>query len=218
MRVWHFNGGSIDHIIGNSASGAAVNFVAWSPNGEYIASGDAGNVVRVWRFDGTTLTLIDSVTAPPTNAVNAVSWSPNGKYILSGGADDALRVFSFNGLTLTQIKSVTAPPNADITDISWASCGRHVATSAGAYIDVFNAMSSPENCVIKNCTICDTNAFGQLVGTGIAGGGMDNSFLSNACCNNEVNFTYGIPNVFYGGHNTQRGTVQPYDNISKPTC
>jgi len=62
-------------------------------------------------------------------------------------------------------------------------------------------MSAPVDCVIKYNTICDSFAYEQLLGIGILGGGH-NTFLANTCSGSEVNYTYGIPNVFYGDHNT----------------
>jgi WD40 repeat protein/tRNA A-37 threonylcarbamoyl transferase component Bud32 len=63
--------------------------VAFSPDGRYIASGDASGVVNVWdRRDARHI-----LTLPGhTGAVAAVAFSPDGKLLASGGADGAVHV------------------------------------------------------------------------------------------------------------------------------
>jgi len=59
--------------------------VAWSPDGQHIASSSWAQV-RVWKLTppaGKTL----NVFSGNSSAVKAVAWSPNGQRIASGGGD-----------------------------------------------------------------------------------------------------------------------------------
>ncbi len=63
----------------------AVSSVAFSPDGQRIASGGADNTVRLW--DTATGQPIGQPMTGHQNAVSSVASSPNGKRIVSGGAD-----------------------------------------------------------------------------------------------------------------------------------
>ncbi|MCK5633141.1 PD40 domain-containing protein, partial [bacterium] len=197
--------------------------------------------IRIFSFDGSVLTEVASVhhgdpDATGLEGIFSIVWSPDGKNIAVGGVGAVqgsspdykeIRIFSFDGSELIEIASadhgdIDATVGEVIRSVAWSPDGKYLAVggdtanegSSPDYkeIRVFSTMNSPTHCLIKNNCICDTAAFGQFVGTGIAGGGA-NSFVNNVCSFNEVNFTYGVPNVFYGDHNT----VRQFDNISMPT-
>jgi WD40 repeat protein len=71
----------------------AVYTIAWSPNGQYIASGSADSTVRVWNTaTGETLYIYQG-HAGLFNSVFTVGWAANGGYIASGGADRTVQVW-----------------------------------------------------------------------------------------------------------------------------
>jgi len=88
---WHylrrlFRARQIATLLGH-ADGVLV--VALSTDGERIASGDAGGVVKVWDRKAAREVL----TLPShTGAVTAVAFTSDGKYLASGGADGRVRV------------------------------------------------------------------------------------------------------------------------------
>ncbi len=85
---------------------------AWAFDNVYIAVGSTANPeLLVYEFDGSTLTLVDSVGPPGgTRPINAVQWRP-GEYFLAmarnGGGNDELFIYEFDTgtQTLTQIDS-----------------------------------------------------------------------------------------------------------------
>jgi len=213
VRVFRFDGSNIIEVDSDNTATNSINKIAWSPNGKYIVSGDSDNYVRVFSFDGTSIIHLDGDNSAG-DVVNAVSWSPNGKYIASSGSGtfNRINIFSFDGSTLTHIKnSATILGNSQQS--LWSSSGKYIAAvDTDRYLYVFNAMNTPEGCIIKNNIICDVHSYGQFVGTGITAGG-NNCVTKNCCYNNDVNYSYGIPHVYYANQND---TIYPFDNISTP--
>lgn len=67
-----------------------VDAVAWSPDGQHIASGSYDNTAQVWNaMDGS---HAFTYTGHP-GSVSAVAWSPNGRRIASGSNDNTVQVW-----------------------------------------------------------------------------------------------------------------------------
>ena len=68
---------------------ARITSVAWSPDGQLIASGSADATVRVWTKDLSPVGTLDS-----GSLVTQVAFSPDGKYLAAGtDTDNAIRVW-----------------------------------------------------------------------------------------------------------------------------
>ena len=68
----------------------SVNAVAWSPDGQRLASGSADETVHVW--DAVTGHTIFTYRGHVSN-VKAVVWSPDGRHIASAGRDKTVQVW-----------------------------------------------------------------------------------------------------------------------------
>jgi WD40 repeat protein len=67
-----------------------VRALAWSPQGDRLASAGLDNTVRIW--DVTSRQTLH-VLAGHTDWVFSVAWSPDGTRLVSGGADDSVRLW-----------------------------------------------------------------------------------------------------------------------------
>ena len=117
------------------AYGATIYTAEWSPNGKYLAVGGQGptnnNEVQVYRFTGTTLTLISGAQVDYGSYVQSVAWSPDGRYLAIGGVGPStiyeMQVYSFNETTLTLILGAQVDYGAAINSIAWSPDGNYLA-------------------------------------------------------------------------------------------
>lgn len=86
-----------------------VRAVSWSNDGRYVAIGLGNDYVKVYSFDGNSLTFIDQILISGSSISiyrNDISWNGSGNYIAVGCRDNngnSLRVLNFDGSNLTQI-------------------------------------------------------------------------------------------------------------------
>ena len=81
---------------------SAVQAVAYSPNGPYIATGSADRTVRLWR-DGN-LNPVRTYRGHK-EYVTALAFSPDGRYLASGALDGSIRVWHTSSNSLYRVQS-----------------------------------------------------------------------------------------------------------------
>ena len=79
------NGGS-----GSGEARGSVVALAWSPDGQYLASGSTQGVIAVWRLeDGEQLYTLED----HDDAITALAWAPDSQHLASSSADGTVRVW-----------------------------------------------------------------------------------------------------------------------------
>ena len=101
-----------------------VDTVAWSPNGQFIASGSWDGTVKVW--DAHTGAIV-TIYKGHTDVVSSLAWSPDGKYIASGSWDGTVRVWdAFTGSLLSIYEG-----HADaVSAVAWSPNGQYIASGS----------------------------------------------------------------------------------------
>ena len=69
-----------------------VTGVAWSPDGDLIATADASGLIRISHLDGTLERAFISVRPRTPEVESYASWTPQGLDVLEGEAWRVLRV------------------------------------------------------------------------------------------------------------------------------
>ena len=101
-----------------------VDAVAWSPNGQFIASGSWDGTVQVW--DAHTGAIV-TIYRGHSDAVDALAWSPDGQYIASGSWDGTARVWN----PFTGALQVLYVGHSDaVSALAWSPDGQYIASGS----------------------------------------------------------------------------------------
>jgi WD40 repeat protein len=96
--------------------------VAFSPNGEMIASGGWHGTLRLWNKDGTSI----SKTHLGAGAINTVSFSPNSQMIVTGTSYGSVNIHQVDG-TLTT--TFSADKDGGVWGVSFSPNSQIIATA-----------------------------------------------------------------------------------------
>jgi WD40 repeat protein len=82
---------------------SSILSVAFSPNGDYVATGDDAGKIRLWQVaDGKEVKAFSE----PTNWVRSVAFSLDGKYLASGSDDSKVRLWNVESLKNKEIEKL----------------------------------------------------------------------------------------------------------------
>jgi WD40 repeat protein len=105
----------------DSIKDSIVASVAFSPDGKYLASGNADKTVKVYHTDG--FKEITTLTGH-SDSVWSVAFSPDGKYLASGSADKTVKVYHTDGFK--EITTLTGHSDS-VRSVSFSINGKYLA-------------------------------------------------------------------------------------------
>ncbi len=103
------------------SSGAQINAIAWSPDGERVALGCSDGAIRVFRRDGGTL----DQTLQSDGAITAVAW---GERLWTGNDQGAVRVWDLDASASTLLSG----PRSTIRKLAISPDGTQIAAAGDA--------------------------------------------------------------------------------------
>ena len=101
---------------------AVVSSVAFSPDGQMIASASRDQTIKLWNVEGTELTTFRGHSA----AIWDIAWSPDGSFIASAGAENMVRLWQSKNPLWTMISA----HKAGIWAIALSSDSSTIATGS----------------------------------------------------------------------------------------
>lgn len=121
-QIWNLEERRQIHVLKNH--NASVQAIAFSPESQMCATGDANGQIRVWRSNvGRSEIRID----PFPRNVNDVAFSPDGKIVASGNSAGKLNLWNVEKGALEE--SVQAH-NSEVWSVAFDQKGRFLATTA----------------------------------------------------------------------------------------
>jgi WD40 repeat protein len=89
IRIWDVTTGKVEHVLNGHT--AAITFLAYSPDGARLVSGDEDNTVRFWNpGSGEAAGSLQG----DVKSVRGVAWHPDGKRLASWGTEKAVRLWN----------------------------------------------------------------------------------------------------------------------------
>lgn len=128
LIIWDLEGNMIKRVSGKkfdeNAEGHAssVTSVAVSPDGQYIFSGGADDLGKLWTQDGALIRDFEG----HTSYVNAVAFSPDGQQLLTGSRDKTAKIWNLNGEVIRSISG----HQADIVAVAFSPDGQTFLTGS----------------------------------------------------------------------------------------
>ncbi|XP_032218191.2 periodic tryptophan protein 2 homolog isoform X3 [Nematostella vectensis] len=130
LLVWEWQ--SESYILKQQGHYYDMNVLAYSPDGNYIATGGDDGKVKLWN----TMTGFCFVTFHEHSAsVTAVTFSPNGQVVLSASLDGTVRAFDLN--RYRNFRTFASPRPAQFSTLALDSSGEVVAAGSRDTFEIF---------------------------------------------------------------------------------
>lgn len=104
-----------------------VRAVAFSPNGQILASGNFDNTIKLWQVSNGEMLHSISGHSGWINGVRSVAISPDGQLLASGGADKAVKLWN---LETGELLCTLSGHSNDVTSVIFSPDGQTIASGS----------------------------------------------------------------------------------------
>ncbi len=122
VQVWEATTGNKLYVFTHKA---IIGSLAWSPDGQYIVTGDYDNDDSVSIWNVSTGSHIQIFHGNPGQLIYTVAWSPDGKYIATGGQDTEVKIW--DTVSKKQILIYTGH-NQPVMSVQWSHDSKNIVS------------------------------------------------------------------------------------------
>jgi serine/threonine protein kinase len=118
-----------------------VSAVAWSPDGNYIASASYDKTVQVWEPSTGKLKNLyaNSLSFWSNGRMHALSWSPDSTRVASGSDDKVVQIWKIG----TKEPVATYHRHRErVLAVAWSPDGKYIASASSTTMDVWDASNT----------------------------------------------------------------------------
>lgn len=109
--------------------------IAWSPDGQTLASGSNDNIIRLWNPK--TGRLLRAFAGNVADGISSVAWSPDGQMLASGSWDKGVKLWEVK--TGQLLRGLGRKPSRVSGTVAWSPDGKNIAAAGERTICLWNA-------------------------------------------------------------------------------